>query len=148
MEKLYLNKEHSLVKKVAEYFSGKNFKVYFEVPIFTKICDILCFNPKTNSTIAIEVKISKWRDAIKQARVYQFGADEVFIAMPESFIHRIQNNQNVPEKYGIGIISVDNNVKIKLKPSKNYSLIDRLKNETIESIDYLEREQINNASNV
>jgi len=148
MEELRLEKESALVKRVANYFSGKKFKVYFEIPIFSKICDVLCHDEKNNKIIAIEVKMSKWGNAIRQARIYQFGADEVFIAIPEIFIHRLQNNQAICLKYGIGIISINNKVDIKLKPIKSPFLIEKIRKQTIDTINCLKQRGENYACGV
>jgi len=100
-----LTKESSLLNPVAEYIKRKGFGVQAsELPFYNRSVDIYGFSRANNKTIAIELKLHKWKKAIEQAILYQLCADEAYIAMPKNFIGRV--NLNLLAKYGIGLISV------------------------------------------
>ena len=126
-------REEQLVEIVCNHFKNLGYEVEREVKLESKFIDIVAKKektiaieasiwwrtirwkfPKKEKTIAIEVKVSNWKRAFQQALTYRFGADFVYIAMPEEVIHRI-DIKALMEK-GIGILSIEgNSVKIVLE---------------------------------
>jgi hypothetical protein len=53
---------------------------------------------------AIEAKLYRWRDAIKQASTYRKFADRAYVALPESTISSLVLGES--EANGVGVIAV------------------------------------------
>lgn len=58
------------------------------------------------TSFAVELKLSKWQKALKQAYRAKSYADYQYVALDESHIEPALQNQEQFEKYGIGIISI------------------------------------------
>lgn len=135
-----LTKESSLLDPIAGYIRRKGFRFQIqELPFYQRSVDIYGFSKITNKTIAIELKLHKWKKAIEQAILYQLCADEAYIAMPKKFIGRV--NLDLLTKYGIGLISVSETGRCQKMVEAKQSSVLRIgyKNN---HIDYLQR-QIN-----
>lgn len=135
-----LTKESSLLDPIAGYIRRKGFRFQIqELPFYQRSVDIYGFSKITNKTIAIELKLHKWKKAIEQAILYQLCADEAYIAMPKKFIGRV--NLDLLTKYGIGLISVSETGRCQKIVEAKQSSVLRIgyKNN---HIDYLQR-QIN-----
>jgi len=137
---LDLTKESSLLRPVAGYIKRKGFRFQAEeLPFYERSVDIYGFSKITNKTIAIELKLHKWKKAIEQAILYQLCADKSYIAMPKKYIGRV--NLDLLTKYGVGLISVSDTGRCRRIVEAEQSSVLRLgyKNSYIE---YLQR-QIN-----
>lgn len=135
-----LTKESSLLDPVTGYIKRKGFSVQaLELPFYERSVDIYGFSKITNKTIAIELKLHKWKKAIEQAILYQLCADKAYIAMPKKFIGRV--NLDLLTKYGIGLISISGTGRCRKMVEAKQSSVLRIgyKNN---HIDYLQR-QIN-----
>ncbi len=103
---LDLTKEASLLQPVTGYIKRKGFNVQgTEIPFYNRSVDIYGFSKKTNKTIAIELKLNKWKKAFSQAVIYQLCADESYIAMPHKYTIRVDRNLLIT--FGIGLIAVN-----------------------------------------
>ncbi len=71
----------------------------------------------TNNFIAIEAKLSDWKSGLEQAERYKQFANEVYVAISEDFVSKI-DKESFRDK-NIGIMSVSQNgMKIILKAKK------------------------------
>ena len=97
-EQLYLPVKRHLL---SEAFSiQKEQMQFYEYKI-----DIYCYSHAKEQTAAVELKVSDFNKAVKQALIYQLCSDLVFIAMP---IFEANNcSKDLIKQYGIGIIGVD-----------------------------------------
>jgi len=132
-----LTKESSLLEPVSGYIKRRGFTVQVsELPFYERSVDIYGLSRKKNKTIAIELKLHKWKKAIEQALLYQLCADEAYIAMPKKFIDRV--NLDLLTKYGIGLISVCETGRCREMVEAKQSSVLRIgyKND---HIDYLQR---------
>ncbi len=135
-----LTKESSLLNPVAQYIKRKGYRIQAqELPFYQRSVDIYAFSTTNNKTIAIELKLHKWKKAIEQALLYQLCADEAYIAMPKKFIGRV--SLDMLAKYGIGLLSVSRTGRCRKIVEARQSSVLRMgyKNDHIE---YLQR-QIN-----
>jgi hypothetical protein len=135
-----LAKESSLLGPVTKYIKRMGFRLQvLELPFYERSVDIYGFSKITNKTIAIELKLHKWKKAIEQALLYQLCADEAYIAMPKKFIGRV--NLDLLTKYGVGLISISETGRCRKMVEAKQSSVLRIgyKNN---HIDYLQR-QIN-----
>jgi hypothetical protein len=100
--------ENQLVSETENYFQEMEFRTAREIPLFENRIDLVVHNTNLSRIIAIEVKVDKWFRALQQAVLYRICADKVYVALSESFLHRV----DLPlfKKYGIGLLSVNGNV--------------------------------------
>jgi hypothetical protein len=74
-----------------------------EIPYFYNVVDV--FGIGTEGNVAVEMKLRRWRKAIKQARVYQLFAHKVYISMPIEYASRPPRDLLL--KLGIGLIAIE-----------------------------------------
>lgn len=100
-----LTKESSLLNPVMGYIKRNGFRIHgMELPFYQRSVDIYGFSRTTDKTIAIELKLHKWKKAFRQALIYQLCADEAYIAMPQKYTSRV--DFDLLSEHGIGLISV------------------------------------------
>lgn len=120
--------EQELFLPIKRLFPAKHYLVRREIPFNAKIIDVLLMDMKTHRLIAIEMKIRRWKKALRQAAVYQLVTSQVYIALWYRHINEV--NKELIGKYGIGIIEVKKNgpktlkAKIILSP-KQLKLLNR-----------------------
>ena len=133
-----LTKESSLLDPIAGYIRRKGFTFQVqELPFYQRSVDIYGFSKVRNKTIAIELKLHKWKKAIEQALLYQLCADEAYIAMPKKFIGRVSLALLI--KYGIGLISVSETGRCRQIVEAKQSSVLRIGYRN-DHIDYLQRQ--------
>jgi len=97
--------EASLLDPVASYVRRKSFRWQeTELPFYEYRIDLYGFSRVGDITVAVELKLNKWRRAHEQALLYQLCADLVFVALPIGAVHRA--NHEMFCRYGIGLIAV------------------------------------------
>ncbi len=57
--------------------------------------------------VAVEAKLSRWRDALAQAATYQRYADRVFVALPERFAGNAFRHADEFRAAGVGLLRVN-----------------------------------------
>jgi len=130
---LDLTRESSLLNPVTGYIKRKGFCVHdTEMPFYHRSVDIYGYSKRNNKTIAIELKLHKWKQAFKQALIYQLCADESYIAMPQKYTSRV--NLDLLSEHGIGLISVSEVGRCRKLIGARQSLVLRIdyKNNNIE----------------
>lgn len=105
--------EQSIVELVEKHLSLEFDSVFTEVPFLQRYIDIIGYDKCSRKTIAVEAKVKNWQVALRQARVCLLCSDEVYIAMPKDFVHRVDNR--ILQEYGIGLMSVGGTVKTVLE---------------------------------
>ncbi len=65
--------------------------------------------PNKLRVIAVEAKLTRWKDALEQARAYLSFANEAYIAMPASLIRRNVSALSGCADSGVGVIAVEDN---------------------------------------
>lgn len=75
-----------------------------EVQFFEYSIDLYGYAASADVTVAVELKLTRWKRAFEQALVYQLCADYVYLALPWDAAKRV----DVPllEKHGLGLIGV------------------------------------------
>lgn len=93
-----------------------------------KICEWEVFIPK--SLLAIELKLSKWQEALEQGIYNQKFAEYSFVVLDEEKIHMNHKIEEYYKSSNVGLIYLhsDGNMKIKVMPKKNKK-IDKYANE-------------------
>ena len=125
--------ESTLYPPLTRHFQ-KDYLMAWEVPLASKKIDVVCARPKdsyfasnqlasgeTNipntfqEIIAIEVKVEKWKKALRQALIYQLCAHKVYVALWYSYLKNV--DFDCFARFGVGVIAVDGNARI-VKESK------------------------------
>lgn len=88
-------------------FPESSYHHFEQVTLGRKAIDLVCIKRKTNSTIAIELKVANWRHALWQASVNLQVVNESFIAIWHIYAHRAENSADLLRQYGVGLISVN-----------------------------------------
>jgi hypothetical protein len=119
-------------KELCDFIENKliesGFKVNREVPFYLNSVDIVAIRKR--KIIAIEVKLKNYQKALVQARNHCLFAHEVYIALPEVIANKIDINRL--NGIGIGIVSVGNNIRYRLKSKSRIKPIDNYIKEMIE----------------
>lgn len=98
-------KESQLVAPVARFARRKGFRLQaVELQFYEHRIDLYGFSLRKNETVAIELKLTKWRRALEQALLYQLCSDLVYIAMPERSARKVDMAEL--KNRGIGLITV------------------------------------------
>lgn len=107
--------ERTLVSETEEYFKEMKLNTVREVPLFENRIDLVVHDKRLSNIIAVEVKVDKWFRALQQAVLYRICADNVYVALSEEFVHRV--NLPLMGKYGVGLLSVNGSLKEILPPN-------------------------------
>jgi hypothetical protein len=100
-----LIKEADLLDPIARYARRRGYTRQFaELPFYDYRIDLYGVAAVSGQTVAIELKLYKWKRALQQALVYQLCADLVYLAVPEGTLRRIDND--LIAEHGIGLIAV------------------------------------------
>lgn len=99
------SREELLLDPVARYVHRRTFRRQQpELPFFEYRIDLFAFSHRYDLTLAIELKLSRWRRAFEQALLYQLGADLTLIAVPRTVTARVDTD--LLRQHGIGLIVV------------------------------------------
>ena len=72
--------------------------------------------------IAIEAKLTRWREALSQAVEYRQYADRAYVALPEAAIPHAKRHRAEFEAVGVGLLSVNGHVRtiVRAKPATDH----------------------------
>lgn len=102
---MLFEQESMLVKPVVRFILGRGFTQHKnEVQFYECRIDLYGFSHRNNLALAIELKLTNWRRAIRQALRYQLCADLVYVAVPKETVSTIDLSQL--DGNGIGLIQV------------------------------------------
>lgn len=87
------------------WLESAGYSVRAEVPIVGRWADLIGI--RDDEVVAIEMKLSAWRQALHQAVAYQVGADRTWVAMPLVAASRAYRHRYRFEAEGVGLIAVD-----------------------------------------
>lgn len=93
--------EKEMVIQYCKILESKRVSFAVEVPFYYKSIDLVYFDPRER-IIALEFKISNWRKAIRQAEECSYGADEVYVCLPEQLFN--ENIEHEIKKSNCGLI--------------------------------------------
>ena len=96
--------EADLLQPVQAYLAAEYPEQQVEVGFYEYRIDLYGHCPKSGQTIAVELKLHKWRRAIEQALLYQLCADRAIIAIPEATAQRVDHDELTA--HGLGLLAV------------------------------------------
>jgi hypothetical protein len=129
-----------LVDTVSNYLNVKSFQTIKELPFLQRRIDIVGYQLKKDALIAVEAKVKNWQDAVKQAITCLLFADEVYIAMPSEYIHRV--DQSELHKFGIGLLGVNSSVHVVYKAVSSRYTSTYHRKKVIDRLQWLETVQV------
>lgn len=105
--------EEQLHQSLLSFIEGEGYSHFVEIPLLMGSIDIVGI--KGSECLVIETKIAKWKNALKQAIGYGYGAEKTYVAMPQPTARNVAEKHGATfEKYGVGIIEVSDIVNILL----------------------------------
>lgn len=107
-------KESRIVEEVVEYLDRKTALVFTELPVLQRRVDVVSYDPDLDLIIAVEAKVENWKRALRQALSCLLFADQVFLAVPEIYSHRV--DRTAIGHYGIGLIEVNSRARTIVRP--------------------------------
>lgn len=139
-------KELSIVEAVSGYLYDMSFRTVTELPFLQRRIDIVGYKSTQDTLVAVEAKVKNWQTAVRQAITCLLFADEVYIAMPAEYVHRV----NILEiaKFGIGLMEVNSVVKIISPAVSSRYTSDHHRKNVFDRIKWLETFQQKGQSNV
>jgi len=94
-------------------------QVLLELKVGSKIADMVLFDDELKNIIVIELKVSKWKDALRQAVIHQLWATESYVALSRKHINGALMNRRIFETFGVGMISVDGFSKVEISAKRS-----------------------------
>jgi hypothetical protein len=118
--------EEELREPVAAYFRTRGFRVHAEVRFRRRWIDILAVNRET--TVAVELKLRDWRQALRQAVAYQLACPWAFVALPFPRVFAAYRQRHLFEREGVGLLVVRSGggVRVILEPELSPRLMPSL----------------------
>lgn len=103
--------ESDLLEPVATWLRDAGFDVRLEVPILGRRADLVGSSETTLT--AIEMKMHRWAEALRQAIAYQLAADRVWVAMPLDAACRAYRQRWTFQSEGVGLLAVDDTGRVR-----------------------------------
>lgn len=130
--------ENMMSKDFEKYIKSIIGNTYFkECQGLFGIPDYVCFS-KLNSDIrvvAFELKLTKWRTAIKQAFRYKSFSDYSFVVLPEKTAKIALAHLDIFVQYGIGLISIEGmKCEVKYSPIRQQPFSVNMRNKVVSKI--------------
>lgn len=120
---------HPIIKN---WLSKDGYTCYSEVPMLSRLIDVVGIHQRSETIIAIELKLLAWKKAMSQAMVYRMVADYSYIGMPANIIHNIKTEKF--KDFGIGIIEIGDDTKIRLRAIKSNKIHNGIRKEMLQTI--------------
>lgn len=99
------SRESYLADPVLAYLRRRGFPdLATELPFYEHRIDVYGYSRRKDLSVAVELKLTKWRRAFHQALLYQLCADVALLAMPHRMSKRI--DLGLLEGNGIGLIEI------------------------------------------
>ena len=122
--------ESSLLPIVSRFLLQHSYAIQVaEMPFFEHRIDLLGYSNLVGASLAIELKLSKWKRAFEQALIYQLCTDYSAVALPRRAAERAERAWF--REYGVGLFAVDQQgeVEILMSPRRSASTWPRYRDE-------------------
>lgn len=99
------DRESGLLAPVVAYLQHRGFRrVTTEAQFFEHRIDVYGYSQRHDATVAVELKLSKWKRAVQQAILYQLCADVALVALPTKAADRV--DLDLLRAHGIGLLTI------------------------------------------
>lgn len=99
--------ESELLEPTRELFDERCFAHSMEVPIGWRKIDFVATDDRAGRWVAVELKISDWKGAMRQAKLNHLVAESTFVALWHKHLGPALRHRDWFDKFRIGLISVD-----------------------------------------
>ena len=97
--------ERALAAPVARHLQAQGYRTFEEVYFNGRIADIIAL--KDEQVVAVELKLSNYREAHRQAVAYQVGCHRSYAALPlDAALLAMRKHRTEFEKSGAGLLAV------------------------------------------
>jgi hypothetical protein len=117
-------KEIHLRDSVESFFAEHGYRTFAEVRMINRWVDLLAVG--NGRVVAVELKLERWREAIRQAVAYQLGADFSTVGMPLGRAIDAYRNRYYFRKEGVGLLGVrvrTPEVRVLIEPERSTRLM-------------------------
>lgn len=97
--------EEDLRAPVRGWLEGKDYTVRDEVWINGRIADLYAYQ-EGDEPVAVELKLTDWKTAVRQAEAYQLGALFTYIALPLLHVPKILRQARTLRSRNVGLLGV------------------------------------------
>ena len=120
----HFQQESELDGPVAEFLRMLTFQFQVaELPFFEYRIDRYGYSKSADMTVAVELKLTRWKRAAEQALIYQLCADLVYIAMPAANAKKVDAASL--QEHGIGLIAVEPSLCTRIVASRRSKVVNR-----------------------
>jgi hypothetical protein len=108
--------EAALYPGVAAWLTGHGFHCWREISYLGRWIDLFAEHPADGRTVAVELKVSDWSRALRQAQIIAPCAHRTFIGLWAPYVHRAQSPHASGSlaRCGIGLLSVNGQCEVLL----------------------------------
>lgn len=117
--------EEQLILPVKKFLAKQHYEVYGEIPFFSKKIDLIGFQKALDEVVAVELKVKNWKAALRQAITDRLCSDRVYVGISKTYVHRVRTEFFA--EWGIGILEVDGNVRVRRQADVNQGIHSSLK---------------------
>lgn len=98
--------EAELAPPVARHFQRAGYRVWLEVPFNGRIADVIAI--KDEEVVAVELKLTNFREAHRQAMAYQVGCHRSFVGLPLPIaLDALRRHRHAFETAGTGLMAIN-----------------------------------------
>lgn len=105
--------EAALYPAVARWLTAQGYACWRDVSYLGRWIDLFAEQPD-GSTVAVELKVTDWSRALRQAQIVQPSATRTFIGIWAPYVHRAQSPraQSSIAATGVGLLAIDGNCHV------------------------------------
>lgn len=96
--------EAELLPPLVHHFESLGFRAVAEVPVAGRRADLVAVSDE--GLVAVELKVSAWREALRQAVAYQVWASHAYVALPFPRAVRVSHHRDRFESEGVGLLAI------------------------------------------
>lgn len=97
--------EEDLREPVRAFLAQREYTVRDEVWINGRIADLYAYRGD-DEPVAVELKLTDWKTAVRQAQAYQLGALYTYIALPVLHVSKVLRRSQALKKRNVGLLGV------------------------------------------
>lgn len=104
---------------VAKFLNDQGYDTLYEVPVGSRRVDVAGWEGESRSLVTVELKISKWLDALRQANFYAHWSDAAYVALPVERVGAALAERELFDASGVGLLTIERNrCDIKITPRR------------------------------
>ena len=96
--------ESALFPPVARHFRERGYAIQAEVDVNGRYADVLALGPE--GLVAVELKLTDWKGALRQAVAYQVGVERSYVGLPLDTAMTVLRKRSAYETEGVGLLAV------------------------------------------